>query len=135
MIAHFAVMPASAMSLPHFSNSDFMYLPSASGVEGAASTPCATSRRLISGSFRIVTSSRLSRLVEDVVDLLAVDPHLVGERHRLRVVHEIVELVDQYEDVHGWDGTRDTGSRGVDDPRWRRLYSCGLSGAPGRPSG
>jgi hypothetical protein len=34
-------------------------------------------------------------LVEDVVDLLAVDAHLVGERHGLRVVHEVVELVDQ----------------------------------------
>jgi len=24
-------------------------------------------------------------------------------------VHEVVELVDEYEDVHGWDGTRDAG--------------------------
>src|SRR6266536_4045693 len=43
---------------------------------------------------------RRPHLVEDVVDLFAVDPHLVGEGHGLRVVHEVVELVDQYEDVH-----------------------------------
>src|SRR5215212_1309410 len=41
-----------------------------------------------------------AHLVEDVVDLLAVDPNLVGERHGLRVVHEVVELVDEYEDIH-----------------------------------
>ena len=40
-------------------------------------------------------------LVEDVVDLLAVDAHLVGEGDGLRVVHEVVELVDEYEYVHG----------------------------------
>ncbi len=40
-------------------------------------------------------------LVEDVVDLLAVDAHLVGQRDGLRVVHEVVELVDEYENVHG----------------------------------
>ena len=44
---------------------------------------------------------RRAHLVEDVVDLLAVDPHLVGERDGLRVVHEVVELVDENEDVHG----------------------------------
>ena len=44
---------------------------------------------------------RRAHLVEDVVDLLAVDAHLVGERHGLRVVHEVVELVDEYENVHG----------------------------------
>src|SRR5579859_2328200 len=43
---------------------------------------------------------RRAHLVEDVVDLLLVDPHLVGHHDRLRVVHEVVELVDQYEDVH-----------------------------------
>src|SRR5262249_3165750 len=43
---------------------------------------------------------RGAHLVEDLVDLLAVDPHLVGERDGLRVVHEVVELVDEYEDVH-----------------------------------
>ena len=48
---------------------------------------------------------RGAHLVEDVVDLLAVDAHLVGQRHRLRVVHEIVELVDEYENVHGADLT------------------------------
>ena len=56
---------------------------------------------------------RRAHLVEDVVDLLAVDAHLIGERDRLRVVHEVVELVDQYEDVHAGDGTRDAGSREV----------------------
>ena len=44
---------------------------------------------------------RRAHLVEDVVDLLAVDANLVGEGDGLRVVHEVVELVDQYEDVHG----------------------------------
>ena len=44
---------------------------------------------------------RRAHLVEDVVDLLAVDPHLIGERHGLRVVHEVVELVDENENVHG----------------------------------
>src|SRR5204862_5755717 len=48
---------------------------------------------------------RGAHLVEDVVDLLAVDPHLVGERHRLRVVDEIVELVDEYEYVHIGEST------------------------------
>ena len=43
---------------------------------------------------------RRAHLVEDVVDLLAVDPHLVGEGHGLRVVHEVVELVDENENVH-----------------------------------
>src|SRR6476469_3239024 len=41
-----------------------------------------------------------AHLVEDVVDLLAVDAHLVGERHGLRLVHEVVELVDQYQYFH-----------------------------------
>ena len=45
--------------------------------------------------------NRRAQLVEDVVDLLPVDPHLVGERHRFGVVHEVVELVDEYKDVHG----------------------------------
>jgi hypothetical protein len=35
-----------------------------------------------------------AHLIEDVVDLLAVDPHLVGKWNSLRVVHEVVELVD-----------------------------------------
>src|SRR5439155_21258547 len=43
---------------------------------------------------------RRPHLVEDVVDLLAVDPDLVGQRDGLRVVHEVVELVDQSEYVH-----------------------------------
>src|SRR3954454_4047690 len=43
---------------------------------------------------------RRPHLVEDVVDLLLVDAHLVGERHGLGVVHRVVELVDQYEDIH-----------------------------------
>ena len=45
--------------------------------------------------------NRRAHLVEDVVDLLAVDAHLVGERHRAGVVHYVVELVDEYENVHG----------------------------------
>jgi hypothetical protein len=44
---------------------------------------------------------RRAHLVEDVVDLLAVDPHLIREGDGLRVVHEVVELVDENEDVHG----------------------------------
>src|SRR6266550_2669648 len=44
---------------------------------------------------------RLSaRLVEDVVDLLAIDPDLIGQGDGLRVVNEVVELVDEYQDVH-----------------------------------
>jgi hypothetical protein len=39
--------------------------------------------------------NRRAHLVEDVVDLLAVDPHLVGEGDGLGVVNEVVELVDQ----------------------------------------
>jgi hypothetical protein len=41
-----------------------------------------------------------AHLIEDVVNLLAVDAHLVCERHGLGVVHEVVEFVDQNEDVH-----------------------------------
>jgi hypothetical protein len=77
---------------------------------------------------------RRPHLVEDVVDLLPVDADLVGERHGLRVVDEVVELVDEYEDIHGWDGTRAAGSRGGDRGCAVR-HSCGLRGAPGRPSG
>src|SRR4051812_1085713 len=44
--------------------------------------------------------NRRAHLVEDVVDLLAVDAYLVGERNGLRVVHEVVELVDENENVH-----------------------------------
>jgi hypothetical protein len=58
-----------------------------------------------------------AHLVEDVVDLLTVDPHLVRERDGLRVVHEVVELVDEYEDVHSLSLLR------------------GFSGAPGLPFG
>jgi hypothetical protein len=43
---------------------------------------------------------RRPHLVEDVVDLLAIDADLVGQRHGLRVVHEVVELVDENEYVH-----------------------------------
>ena len=42
-----------------------------------------------------------AHLVEDLVDLLAVEAHLVGQRDGLRVVHEVVEPVDEYEYVHG----------------------------------
>src|SRR6476619_6487728 len=48
---------------------------------------------------------RRAHLVEDVVDLLAVDPDLIREGDGLRVVHEVVELVDQDEDVHGQNPT------------------------------
>src|SRR2546429_412877 len=43
---------------------------------------------------------RRAHLVEDVVDLLLVDAHLVGEGHRLGVVYLVVELVDEDEYVH-----------------------------------
>src|SRR5262249_54081049 len=43
---------------------------------------------------------RRTHLVEDVVDLLAVDADLVGQRDGLRVVDEVVELVDENEYVH-----------------------------------
>ena len=66
----------------------------------------------------LISSGIVAHLVEDVVDLLAVDPHLVGERHRARVVHDVVQLVDEYEYVHG-----------------APVYSEGLTGAPGLPSG
>src|SRR6185312_5980526 len=56
---------------------------------------------------------RRAHLVEDVVDLLPVDANLVGQRDRLGVVHEIVELVDEYEDVHVPDGTRGSGRGGT----------------------
>src|SRR5207248_2183356 len=62
---------------------------------------------------------RRAHLVEDVVDLLAVDAHLIGQRHGLRVVHEVVQLVDQNEYVH----------LGL------LVYSPGFSGVPGRPFG
>ena len=43
---------------------------------------------------------RRAHLVEDVVDLLAVDADLIGQRDRARVVHQVIELVYEYEDVH-----------------------------------
>src|SRR5438093_1223935 len=53
---------------------------------------------------------RRPHLVEDVVDLLAVDAHLVGQRDGLRVVDEVVELVDQNQYIHRFsestEGTR-----------------------------
>src|SRR3954451_16410754 len=39
-------------------------------------------------------------LVEDVVDLLFVHAHLVGERHGLGVMNRVVELVYEDEDIH-----------------------------------
>src|SRR5437870_10323129 len=39
---------------------------------------------------------RGAHLVEDLVDLLAVDADLVGQRDSLRVVDQIVELVDEH---------------------------------------
>src|SRR3954471_9171115 len=44
---------------------------------------------------------RRPHLVEDVVDLFLVHAHLVGQRDRLGVVDQIVELVYEDEDVHG----------------------------------
>ena len=77
-----------------------------------------------------------AHLVEDVVDLLAVDAHLVREGHGLRVVHEVVELVDQYENVHmGLQSTRQPARRSLVGAKERARYSCGLVGAPPRPSG
>src|SRR5262249_16713264 len=43
---------------------------------------------------------RRPHLVEQVVDLLAIDANLVREWHRARVVHHIVELVYENENVH-----------------------------------
>jgi hypothetical protein len=48
----------------------------------------------------LISSGIGAHLVEDVVDLLLIHPHLVGQRDRLGVVDQIVELVNQYEDVH-----------------------------------
>lgn len=36
---------------------------------------------------------RRAHLIEDVVDLLAIDANLVGERHGPRVVDQVIELV------------------------------------------
>src|SRR3954462_10183639 len=44
---------------------------------------------------------RGAHLVEDVVDLLFVHADGVRQRDSLRVVHQVVQLVDQYQDVHG----------------------------------
>src|SRR3954451_16287445 len=43
---------------------------------------------------------RRAHLVEDVVDLLFVHAHGVRQRNRFSVVDEVVQLVDQYQDVH-----------------------------------
>src|SRR5829696_8395059 len=43
---------------------------------------------------------RRAHLVEDVVDLLLVDTHLVRERHGLGVVNRVVQLVDQDQYIH-----------------------------------
>src|SRR3954449_1781916 len=44
---------------------------------------------------------RGAHLIEDVVDLLLVHAHGPGHGDRLGVVDKIVQLVDEYEDVHG----------------------------------
>src|SRR3954452_24593484 len=44
---------------------------------------------------------RRAHLVEDVVDLLLVHAHLVRQGDLFGVVDEVVQLVDQYQDVHG----------------------------------
>jgi hypothetical protein len=43
---------------------------------------------------------RRPHLVQDVVDLLLVHAHLIGQRDRLGVVDKIVKFVNQYEDIH-----------------------------------
>ena len=43
---------------------------------------------------------RGAHLVEQVVDLLTINANVVGKRDLLRVVNQIVEFVNQYEDVH-----------------------------------
>src|SRR5581483_8270069 len=55
---------------------------------------------------------RRPHLVEDVVDLLAVDADLVGQGDGLRVVHEVVELVDQNQDVHPLKSSFGSGKTG-----------------------
>src|SRR4029078_6827497 len=77
---------------------------------------------------------RRAHLVEDVVVLVPVDANLVGQRDLLVVVHEIVEFVDEYEDVHVRDGTRGSG-RG-ETRAWGTMGSTtfirrGCGGAPG----
>src|SRR3954471_2872105 len=47
---------------------------------------------------------RRAHLVEDVVDLLLVHPDRPRHGDRLGVVDQIVQLVDEYEDVHGAPG-------------------------------
>jgi hypothetical protein len=49
---------------------------------------------------------RRAHLVEQIVDLLLVHAHLIGERDLLGVVHQVVKLVDEYENVHGYRVTR-----------------------------
>ena len=44
---------------------------------------------------------RGAHLVEQVVDLLAINAHVFRQRNLLRVVDQVIEFVDQYEDVHG----------------------------------
>ena len=43
---------------------------------------------------------RGAHLVEEVVDLLAIHAHLIGQRDRPGVVDQVVELVYEDEDVH-----------------------------------
>src|SRR5438128_942214 len=57
----FAVMPASRMTRPHFSYSDLMCAPNASGVLVHTSSPCLNSTSTESGRCRICTISLLSR--------------------------------------------------------------------------
>src|SRR4029453_10564618 len=69
------------------------------------------------GLFDLLGDGR-PHLIEDLVDLLAVEANLVGERYGLRVGHEVVEPVDEHEYVHGWESLK--------------VYSEGETGAPGR---
>src|SRR6202012_5916360 len=43
---------------------------------------------------------RGTHLVEEVVDLLAVDAHLIGQRDRAGVVDNVIEFVYEDQDVH-----------------------------------
>lgn len=43
---------------------------------------------------------RGAHLIEDVVDLFAIDAYLIGKRHGFGAVHKIVELVYEDENIH-----------------------------------
>src|SRR5215211_7299184 len=61
---------------------------------------------------------RRAHLIEDVVDLLLVHTHLIGQRDRLGVVDGVVQLVDEHEDVHS--RPLFVSAPGVPSRPWRR---------------